>query len=162
MEAFLNLPTLECCNTHSYSGIKILLLSFLLHDIPKFSAWAWSVFLYYCPLRSGGERITLLWVLFTITPTPPKVKTEYNVTEQCTQWSAVVCHKPVLQCHSCKCHLGKSVSLLELLELRASDCYHLQHQVRLNKFIFDRFKVSWDRWKDHLKGLKINRSSVPQ
>lgn len=54
------------------------------------------------------------------------------------------------------------LSLLELLQLRASDCYHLWHQIRLNKFLSDRFKVSWDPGKHCPKGLKMNWSSSSQ
>lgn len=43
-------------------------------------------------------------------PGLPKVKTEPIVAEQCSRWSGVVWHKAVSQCHSCKCHLGRSVT----------------------------------------------------
>lgn len=55
-----------------------------------------------------------------------------------------------------KYHMGRCVSSLELLQLRASGCYHLWQQVRFNRSLFDRFNVQQLLGKIYPKGLKMN------
>lgn len=61
-----------------------------------------------------------------------------------------------------KYHMGRCVSSLELLQLRASGCYHLWQQVRFNRSLFDRFNVQQLLGKIYPKGLKMNKFACLQ
>ena len=61
-----------------------------------------------------------------------------------------------------KCHMGRCVSSLALLQLRASGCYRLWHQVRFNRSLLDRFNVQQLLGKIYPKGLKMNKFACLQ
>lgn len=100
------------------SRIKMLPWLFLPNDISKFSPWTWSShFINYCPFWSGGERISWLWILFTLTPSPWKNQKRIQGGWTTSSVSVVCVTSLFYSVDPCKCHMEKSVSLLELLQL---------------------------------------------
>lgn len=54
-----------------------------------------------------------------------KIRREYSMVEECPCCLRLWVTSLFYSVDPCKCHLEKSLSLLELLQLRISDSYHL-------------------------------------
>lgn len=58
-------------------------------------------------------------------PHEEKTKREHSMAEQCPRYLRLCVTSLFYSFDPCKCHLEKSLSLLELLQLSISDNYHL-------------------------------------
>lgn len=102
--------------------------------------------------------VGVTWLLYKIDPS----KRGRNCTYSILFLSRRMAMRTTLLYSTIKCHMGRCVSSLELLQLRASGCYHLKHWVRFNRSLRDRFNVQQLLGKIYPKGLKMKELACLQ